>query len=181
VFFIQNKLENYKISYSELPAGKHYFNFQIDDKFFSIFKESDIEKGEIFAEVEMIKSTKMLLLDIILKGYVNLQCDKCGDFFDFEIYLETKLKVDFGEVNSDLYDADDTITVSYNETDLTMDQHFYDYINLSIPIRKIHPKDINNKSTCNKESVKKLKELTHKDETISKTDPRWDALKSLLN
>ncbi len=170
----------YKIKFRGLKEGKHKYKFEIEDSFFEKYPESEIKKANIFAEVEMLISKDILTFDIKLKGTAEIQCDRCLDFFDFPISYKTILYVDFGEINSDLSDADNKITISNKAGDIVLDKHFYDYLHLALPYQKIHPNDKNGNSTCNKEMIKKIKEYSTCKETEI-TDPRWDKLKSLYN
>jgi uncharacterized metal-binding protein YceD (DUF177 family) len=176
---VKNK-HKYTIPFTGLSYGQHEFKFTIDKAFFELFEESELHNGLIEIHIDLYKTSEILNLDIDLEGTVNIECDRCLDTFSQPIEFQAKLNIEFGDESSDISDADENIILSRKETDLDLSQHFYDYINLALPIRRIHPKDKNGKSICNKEMIKKLKELTN-EEKETETDPRWDTLKNLLN
>ena len=175
-----DNINKYIIPITGLSEGTHEFSFSIGKDFFDLFEESELHDGQVEIHVSLFKTTEMLDLDFELNGNIMVECDRCLDIFALPVDFQAKLIVEFGDENSDVSDADEKITLSRKENNLDLAQHFYDYINLSLPIRRIHPKDENNKSTCNKEMLKKLKELSSGDNEID-TDPRWDNLKPLMN
>ena len=63
---------------------------------------------------------------------------------------------------------------SFNEK-----QHIYEYIQLALPIKRVHTDDSEGNSTCDPEMLKKLNEFIVEEE--NNTDPRWDELRKLIN
>ncbi|NPA45005.1 MAG: DUF177 domain-containing protein [Chlorobi bacterium] len=173
-------MNNYKIEFRGLREDKHNYNFKITDDFFNKFEESEIKKGEVLINVEMNLSKDIIILNISLKGKVEIQCDRCLDYFYQPISYKTKLFVEFGYENSDISDVDNRITISEKEDKIVLDKHFYDYIHLSLPYQRFHANDKNGNSLCNIEMLDKLEELSTKKEE-KETDPRWDKLKNLYN
>jgi uncharacterized metal-binding protein YceD (DUF177 family) len=81
-----------------------------------------------------------------------------------------------------LDDDPDILSLPSDEYELDLKQHFYDYINLALPIKRVHPVDRNGKSTCDPLMIKKLREHLVEEEAEEKqNDPRWDELKKLKN
>ena len=78
-----NYLSQYTIPFSGLKEGKHLFDFSADQRFFAGFEESEIEKGSINIQVELEKRTTYLRLKFMIKGEVELICDRC-----LETYLQ---------------------------------------------------------------------------------------------
>jgi uncharacterized metal-binding protein YceD (DUF177 family) len=166
------------IPFKGLSSGKHDFVFDIDDKFFDAFTESEINKGKVHVEVLLIKSVTMLELIFSLEGSVYVMCDRCLDDFDLSISYNTNLFVKFGETTEE--QTDEIIVLSQNEFEIDLTQYIYEYIHLSLPYRRLHPDDDNGKSTCNKDMIKKLEEYLM-DEKVKTPDPRWNDLNNLLN
>ena len=168
-------LNKYSIDFKGLSLGSHSFEFKIGERFFSHFESSDVKLGRVKITVELYKASQNLKLDIILRGIVKLQCDRCLEYFEKRIKHIAILNIDFGEENSDLTDVDETITLSHNESRLALAQHFYEYVHLSLPYKRTHK----NIEDCNQDMIEKLKEHIVSDE--NKTDPRWDKLKIIYN
>ena len=72
-----NYLSQFTIPFSGLKEGKHLFDFSADQRFFAGFEESEIEKGSINIQVELEKRTTYLRLKFMIKGEVELICDRC--------------------------------------------------------------------------------------------------------
>lgn len=173
------KPEKYRLKFRGLSKGKHDFVFQITDDFFSNYPESEVKKGEVEVKVEMIMSNDVITLNFKMKGSLYIQCDRCLEFFYLPMKYKSVLYVESGDYNSDLSDVDNTIMISHKENEIVLDKHFYDYIHLSLPVRRIHPDDANGNSTCDPEMLEKLEIFEPKDNNA--INPEWDKLKDLYN
>lgn len=178
--------KEYVIQFVGLPVGKHEYEFRAGDKFFEHFEYSEITQGNVTIKMTLLKQSTMLSLDFIIGGTVKVNCDLCTDEFDLPISGEYKLLVKIGGSDSGDED-DDIITIAATEHELDLAQYIYEYIVLSLPIRRVHPLDANGNSTCNKEMLEKVQEyLTDKsaddtegDDDDEGTDPRWNDLKNI--
>ena len=166
------------IPFKGLSIGKHNFVFDIDDKFFDDYEQSEITKGKIHVEVDLDKRTNLLELYFTLAGNVMITCDRCLDEFKMPIEFTTEMFIKFGDVTEE--QTDEIIVLSHNEFELDVAQYIYEFVHLSLPYKRVHPNDSKGRSTCNEEMLKKLEEyiIREKDED---NDPRWDDLKNLLN
>ena len=159
-----------------LGLGRKSFKYKIGNEFFEQFENSEIEHADILLQLEVNKQTRMIVLEFNFSGTILTQCDRCLDEFNFEIKSKQSLYVKLGSENDEL--TDEMIVISEQEHELDLAQHIYEFINLSLPIKKVHKIDKNGNSLCNKEMLKKLNKLTVDEET--KTDPRWNKLKDLM-
>jgi uncharacterized protein len=166
------------IPFKGLKIGEHDFFFDVDDKFFADFQESEISKGNVKVVIHLDKKVNMLRLEFIIDGVVSIMCDRCLDDFDLPIAFKTNLFIKFGDVTEE--QTDEILVLSHNEFELDVSQYIYEYTHLSLPYRRIHPDDENGLSTCNKEMLKRLDDYLF-DEKNENTDPRWDDLKNLTN
>jgi uncharacterized protein len=169
--------DRYTISYSGLKEGHHSFDFKIDRKFFEKFEESEIKEGSLFAAIELIKRTTHLDLRITITGTVLVCCDRCLGMFLYPLESTNKLLVKLGSSVGE--DDPDIISMPSEEHEIDLQQHFYEYIYLALPIKRVHPDDENGNSTCDPEMLRKLSE--HIVEEEDDTDPRWDELRKLMN
>ncbi len=175
-------LDIYTILFKNLDQGTiHNYKFEVDDEFFKQFEYSEIHHGKLDIDVNLTVNPDNLVLDFYLKGEVEVQCDRCLDYFMFPIDKKTRLYVRLADFSTDWYDYDDEIFLSRDETRINVAKHIYDFINLALPIKKVHPLDENGNPTCNPEMLKKLEELSpNKEHNKEEIDPRWQALKDLL-
>jgi len=168
---------SYGIGISGLKEGRHTIDFEIDSKFFECFEESEIKEGSLFANIELGKRASHIDLLIRISGKVKICCDRCLEMFYYPVECENRLLVKFGKKieNGD----PDIISLPADEHELDLQQHFYEYIHLALPIKRVHPDDQSGNSTCDPVMLKKLKELIVEEKY--ENDPRWDELKRLMN
>jgi len=169
----------YIIPLGGLKEGHHSFDFEIGNKFFEEFEESEIKEGSLKAYVEMEKRSSHLDLMIRIAGSVMISCDRCLEMFSRAVECENRLIVKLGKSISD--DDPDILSLPSDENELNLMQHFYEYIHLALPIKRVHPVNKDGKSTCNPDMLKKLNEHLVNDENDVTIDPRWDDLKKLMN
>jgi len=168
----------YRIEYAILEKGKHYFSFEIDNSFFNLFKYSEIKKGQIKADVLLEYTEGLIFTEIKLNGIVKTNCDICLEEFDLKVENEFNLYFKFNEEEFDSED-EDVIIISPEDDFIEFSKHFYDYIILSLPIKKAHPFDENGERTCNAKGIEKLDTFAPSQKLNN--SPEWDKLKSLYN
>lgn len=168
---------SYTIGLSGLKEGRHTIDFEIGNKFFESFEESEIKEGSLFANIELEKRSTHIDLFIRISGRVKVCCDRCLEMFFLPIECENRLLIKFGKK---IEDSDpDIISFTTDEHELDLTQHFYEYIHLALPIKRVHPDDENGNSTCDPLMLDKLKELIVEEDNDN--DPRWDELRKLMN
>jgi uncharacterized metal-binding protein YceD (DUF177 family) len=167
----------FTIPLSGLKEGGHSYNFEIVDEFFELFEGSEITSGDLNAVVELDKRSTHMDLRFSIKGSVTINCDRCLEPFLQSIECENRLLIKFGK-NWDENDPD-ILTIPADEFELDVKQYLYEFIYLSLPIKRTHPLDKSGKSTCDPEMLKKINEHTVNIENDS--DPRWDELRKLMN
>lgn len=173
------KLGNqYIIQFKGLKEGKHPFNFEINKPFFEEFQVLEAADGKLSVEIILNKKSQHLELDIQITGFVNVQCDRCLDYFDLPIAYKEKIYVRFSEQPLD--NNDNIIELPPNEYELNLKHYLFESVGLSIPYRKVHPEDKKGMTSCNKEMISKLEALKSSDEHNNDIDPRWDKLKNII-
>jgi uncharacterized metal-binding protein YceD (DUF177 family) len=168
----------YVIAYKGLKDGLHLFDFKVDDLFFETFENSEVGKGNADIHITLNKKPAILEFLFEVKGNVSVPCDRCLDPVDMDIEYEAPLYVKFGEDTHE--ETDELFIISEHETEIDLSQFIYEFIHLSLPYRRVHPDDENGNSTCNKEMLKRLEELSV-NEVKTENDPRWNNLKDLFN
>ncbi|HTF02567.1 MAG TPA: DUF177 domain-containing protein [Bacteroidia bacterium] len=169
------KIKDLVIPFSGMKEGNYSFSVELGDTFFESLEFSEIKKGEIKVEIEMVRGQNMLNLDIAINGNVELICDRCGNTYPQPIEDERAMVVN---IDADHFeDEDDLISLpsSYNDLDLT--QYIYEYISLAVPAKLVCPDNIG----CDPDVISKLDQLKPGEQSgdDQPTDPRWDALKNL--
>jgi uncharacterized protein len=149
--------KDYVVQFAALSLGEHEFQFEIGDKFFENLDYSEIKQGNITIDLTLLKQSTMMILQSEIHGTVKVNCDLCTEEFDLPLNGGYKLIVKVGGHETGDED-DDIITIPANEHQLDLRQYFYEYIILSLPIKRVHPEDEKGVPTCNKQALSKLKE-----------------------
>ena len=168
---------NFAIPVYGLKPGRHIFDFEINKEFFDKFDESEVKEGELTAVVDAEKKSSHIELIIKITGKAEICCDRCLEKFYHTLESENRLVVKFGKTRDE--SDPDIITIPVDENELEMDQYFYEFIHLSLPIKRVHPDDEEGNCTCDPEMLRKINE--HIVNEGNENDPRWEELKKLMN
>ena len=180
------KFDTYNIQLKALPIGKSVVEYHLDNAYFALLEDVDIQRGDVNVKVTVSKDAKQHELDFELEGKVVVQCDRCLEDMFQPIKTTGHLIVRFGKEFKD--DGDDIVIVPEEQGVINVSWFLYEFIELAIPIKHTHPF-----GQCNQSMSDKLKEHIAFDaedidfdmsegeaETESgASDPRWDALKGL--
>ncbi len=173
-------IKQFSIPFASLKIGKHDFNFEIDDTFFSNFEYSLLKSGLINLKLSFDKQQDdMFMLYFELDGLVNLICERCLDSFEYPVSIREKLIVKLGEEE---YDDPEILVISKNDHNIDIAPLVYEFICLSLPLILQHKEDESGEPICNNDTSQVLKQLQNTSE-ISDTgvDPRWEILNKLKN
>ena len=165
-------LKDYIIQFVSLKQGAHYFEFNINNKFFEEFDCLDFLSSSFKVEIEFIKQSTMMLLNFNFTGKITVPCDRCLEDVSVPIEGTEKLIVKFG--NEDYEGTDDIVILPENEHEINVAQYIYEFIEINIPQKRAHDED-----ECDIETINKLNELTIKNE--KDIDPRWSGLNKFNN
>jgi uncharacterized metal-binding protein YceD (DUF177 family) len=158
-----------------LSAGLHHYDFVVDEAFFAAIDYAEIQKAKVTVKLTLDKQDNMLTLDFELKGEVEVPCDRCNEDFMYPIDSHYSLYVKFGETFQE--EDDEVMVIPANQHQLDLYHLLYEYILLSLPLRKVHPEKTDGTSGCDPLVLARLEQLTVTEET----DPRWEALEKLRN
>ncbi len=173
-----NKLTEYSIPFQGLKQGKHLFNYQIDKDFFSQFKDTLLENGNISLEVTFEKRPGMMVLDLVFEGTIKVNCDLCAEEGNLPINGEDQLVVKFTEEPGE---EEQVIYLTPGETELNIAHHVYEFICLSVPIRRVPCADEENEPTCDSKVLDYLDtEPPSNEEEDAEINPIWAELKKKL-
>lgn len=179
----------YNIDIFRLNEGVHHYQFTIDNDFFGLHEQDLIEKGDALLNLTLNRTSTMMQLKFEVKGSVELVCDRSLRPFDQLLDFTENLLVKFGEEY--LEASEDVVIIPEGSQKLNIASFLFEYIALSIPMKKLHP-DYRNEEEEEEgwadEDVKLVyssstsliaEEETDKSLDEEKIDPRWSALKKL--
>ncbi|MCK4853565.1 MAG: DUF177 domain-containing protein [Bacteroidales bacterium] len=170
-------LRQYAIPFKGLKDGKHDFNFVADNSFFEQFDSSEVKKGVVNVQVELIKHSHFLELQFDITGKVTVNCDRCLEPFVTGIDHQAMLYVRYGDKTHE--QSEDLLILADTENEIRLAQYIYEYIILALPYQRFHP-EIDGISGCNPEMVDKLNAHQADESENASEDPRWEKLKGLI-
>ena len=174
-----SKRGSYAVRISGLVEGDHNFSFELDKQFFALFEHSEISNGKVLAEVILEKKPGVFSLHFSLKGQAEVICDRCLERFMTDVSTSQTIFVKMGETTEEV--EDDVLIIGRDDHEIEVGQYLYEFIILALPYQRVHPDDAEGDSTCNKDMLLKLDAHRSKDsDREEKTDPRWDALKGII-
>ena len=187
--------KRFDIPLAGLKSGHHTYKFKIDDLFFNDLEFSVIRKGNIELELLLEKVDNEYFMEFKLVGNVNLQCDRCSEYFNKEINNSYKLifKADNrysrgeydnlegkdNEENIELPEQDDVRFITDSHARINIGQDIYDFINLSVPMNIVHEEDkcsgemLNILTKFSPENTNGTGEANDNEKPL---DPRWNDL-----
>ena len=162
-------LKEYVIPFVGLKEGVHDYSYEIDNKFFESFDYSEVEDGDIRAEVSMDRKERMLIFDFNIKGILLIPCDRCLEELRYPVDVKERLIVKFGHEHRE--ETEEIIIIPDTDSHIDISSFIYEYIMLALPLKKAHEEG---EGGCDPAVLDKLNKHTSSEE-----DPRWEALKEL--
>lgn len=167
------KESTYLIPISGLALGKHSFQYEVSDEFFSGMDYSEIQHGKVSVNLDIDREETMLTLTFDIEGTVRVMCDRCADEFDLPIESNQVFYIKLGTENAE--ESDDVMVMPADQHDFDLTSLIYEFIILSIPMHRVHPE-----GQCNPEIIDMLNGMQEVAEEDEETiDPRWAALKDI--
>ena len=174
-----SKRGTYAIRISGLGEGDHGFSFELDRKFFALFEHPEIDNGNVHADVSLEKKTGVFSLHFTLKGEVEVVCDRCLEKLMTGISTSQSVFVKMGDSPGEI--EDDVLMIGRDDHEIEVGQYLFEFIILALPYQKVHPEDSHGNSTCDPEMLKRLDAHSFKEPDQNENgDPRWDALKGII-
>lgn len=160
----------------EIPEGQSQRTLQLDDEDLDLSPYA-FKGGEI--EIDFYRALHFIRVNLTVHSDVEIQCDRSLDYFlkpvsaDYEIVF----KVDVKEETEDENGAVRRFNFSSNT--LSIEEEVRDTILLQIPIKKLHPRFLDEEGNPKKFEAKTFGSEAEADE--DHIDPRWEDLKKLKN
>jgi len=189
---VLKKLAEMKLHIASLPLGKQEFNYHLDGKFFNEIEDSEVRSGSVDVAVSVTHTKEGIYeLDFVCNGNIIIPCDRCLDDMEHHVDETYNLTVKIGDALDD--SLDNVLVIPSSWTTLDLAPIIRDTVLLTIPMMHSH-----SPGECNEEMLGRLKEHMTVDydtdgdfmqdprqqssgDDSGDTDPRWDALKQLLD
>jgi uncharacterized metal-binding protein YceD (DUF177 family) len=156
---------------NEIPDGKSTLELELEPDRVDL-EDYEFRGGRL--EVHFDKSHDAVKVDFNIKTKITLICDRSLEPFDYAIDRDYEVVFKDDDNVRKIEDENCTIRpLNIHENKIDIEKEVRDTILLSIPIKKLHPKFLDENG--NPTDFQKF----YAGEGF--TDPRWDALKSLKN
>jgi uncharacterized metal-binding protein YceD (DUF177 family) len=164
-------LSDYIVKFEGLKQGTHYFEFDVDAKFFEEFDCTEFDDANFKVDLEFIKQSTMMLLNFDFSGSIKVPCDRCLDEVEIDVDGEEKLIVKFGD---ELYqETEEILILPDNAHEINVAANIYEYLMVNMPQKRVHFEGL-----CNQAVIDELEKIEEKEEN-DEIDPRWSGLKDI--
>jgi uncharacterized metal-binding protein YceD (DUF177 family) len=175
---VGNILSKYDINIQALEEKPYSFEFEGGDEFWGAFEQSFIKKGAFKVVLKLNKNSALVQLNFGISAVVELTCDRSLELFEENISVSEKYIYKFGDRHEEI--TDEIEMIPYGTSAINIAQHVYDFICVSLPMKKLHPKfreeDIEEEGLLVYTSEKEQETEVLKEQII---DSRWAALSKL--
>jgi uncharacterized metal-binding protein YceD (DUF177 family) len=187
------KFDLYKVELKNLSPGVHEYEYFLENKFFVDIDGDEVQKGKVKVNLTVKRTSMVFDMNFQLEGIVYVPCDRCLDDMELPVSTQNKLVVKFGKEYAE--ESEEIVIIPEEEGEINLAWFIYEFIALAIPMKHIHAP-----GKCNKAMSSKLKKHTARraddedefdeeaaddivvddDAADMPSDPRWDALKGLV-
>ena len=173
------------VQFSGLKPGRYTYSYALDNSFFEGFENEELREGKVDFEVILERRERMLVFDFRFHGEIYTVCDRCLGAMVLPVAGEEQLCVKFSD--TDTSEDEDVTYLPESAYQIDLAQWMYEYVAVRVPMQKVHPE-----GRCNPEMLKYLSDEASPEaagteaEVVGElgegeSDPRWDALKLLLD
>ena len=158
-----------------LSSGERLWSGALDGKFFVSFGNTEILDADVSVEIKARKNEAKVLVDVLMKGSLTVNCDRCLEELQIPVESEALLEVRHeGRTETAPEDDRELVFIGVEETELDLSQVVYDYLCLSLPIQRHHED-----GQCNPQALKYLN--PGKSDEIPENDGPFAALAGLFD
>ncbi|WP_229208801.1 YceD family protein [Dyadobacter luticola] len=179
------ELSKYNIDIYGLEDKQYDYDMESGDAFFQELEQDLIEQGHFKTHVVLNKSATMIQLNFHTIGSVTLTCDRSLEPFEEPFDSDERIILKFGDHDEEL--TDEIEIINRNTHRINIARYIFDFIALSLPVKKIHPDLRSEEDEVELEEGEEDGVLVYSSadmedpetEEEEKVDPRWEALKKL--
>lgn len=170
-------MRDFTVNIIGLSNKTHHFDFELSDGFFEKYGKEVISTGLFDVHVALEKKETFIEVEFEISGSTQLICDRSLEPFDYVIKEKKMMVFKYGEEAQEI--SDEIMIITRDQVSLDLGQFIYEFIALSIPIKKVHP-SLRTEDEDDESEYKMIYSTSVEDEVKSEdTDPRWEKLKKL--
>jgi len=164
-------LKGFGINIIGLSNKVHHFEYEFGDEFFRHYGSDLVSAGTFRADVALNKHETFIEADFIIKGKLQLTCDRSLEVFDHPVNINSRIVFKFGDHDEEI--TEEIVMIHRDTATLEIGQFIYEFIGLAVPLKRLHPK------FAQDESEDGIIYTSGEAEAEKEVDPRWDILKKL--
>lgn len=138
--------DQYIVDFTALRDGNHEYCFKLDDAFFESPDKIELRGVQLEVLMLLMKQASTIDLSFKIKGSVELECDRCLEKYNGLIEGEHYAHIQLGGSIED--QDEDIILLGAQESSFDAEPLIYDFVILSLPMRRVHPEDANGNNGC---------------------------------
>lgn len=168
-------LNTFKIDIFRLENKQYLHEFEGDNDFFEALDQNLIEKGHFKTTIVLNKNETMIQMIYTIIGSVELSCDRSLDLFDFPVNINQKMILKFSDHNEEI--TEELMLIDRNLQYINVAQDIFDFIGLQIPIKKLHPRFLEDEITYDslmKKFEDEYEEEDFDEEEVDQDDEAFD-------
>lgn len=173
------KLRDFVVKFSGLSSGTHHFEFDANDRFFEQLEDSLISSGDVKVMMELVKKATHLELLFTLSGEVGEVCDRCAVDYRQPMSREYRMFVKFGDTLEEV--DDELMMIPHGSHELDVSQMVYEFIGLSLPLRKVPCETTGDTTMCDKTVLDRIAEPLADNDAQSPFKAILGSLKDRMN
>ena len=171
-------MKDFSVNITGLNKKVHHFQFELKDYFFERYGKEVLSNGDFDAQISLDVRETFIEADFKISGHTQLVCDRSLEPFRHELHINRKVIFKYGEEPQEI--SDEIVIITRDQDHLDLGQYLYEFIVLSIPIKKLHPVLKNEDENDDDSDVKIVYSTsTENEEKEQEVDPRWEKLKKL--
>ena len=167
----EGQLKDFGVNIIGLSNKVHLFQFELKDGFFEQYGKEVLSTGDFAAQISLDKRETFIEADFKISGQTELICDRSLEPFHFKLKIDRKIIFKYGEEPQEV--SEEIVIIARDQDLLDLGQYLYEFIVLSIPIKKLHP-DLKDEDEAD---VTIVYSTSTENEVV--VDPRWEKLKKL--
>ncbi|HAR19319.1 MAG TPA: DUF177 domain-containing protein, partial [Cytophagales bacterium] len=90
-------IKKFEVDIYQLKNGTYSYDFEIDDTFFQLLGTSLVSKGNLKTHVTLDKDNDFYKIKFLIKGNVNLVCDRSLEEYEQYLNIDKTLIVRYGD------------------------------------------------------------------------------------
>ncbi|MGB3852012.1 MAG: DUF177 domain-containing protein [Tunicatimonas sp.] len=172
-------LQDFAIDIYKLSNKVYSYQYTVNEAFFGLFAGSQLEKGDLVANVTLDKQETLMMARFVISGTLRLTCDRSLEEFDYPLHTEQTLIYQYGDEEEEL--TDEIVVITHHTQQINVAQPIYEFVALAVPMKRLHPKYAQDDQPFVDGEIVFSSQPQPEVDVASDTpaDPRWEALKKL--